>query len=1129
MLSIFICFIAFLAKLSSSENVPYSNISSLVGHINLVLPVPNLISDNVLVSSSNSTIGLLNYKTGILKNVLNYKKNEDIKKIHTSDKYTFVLVTNRNVEGSGKSNCSNGEDTYSYINVYTGEELYLLNILEYKNETIIDFIVIDEKIYVLLNDRISIRNVNDNSIDSIVFKDHNINSIYSKIIKKGYNNLSFLYVDSDLFCHLVLFDTINNKIIHEKKITNFKVNNKLNNYVSVINNKNAVVIYNKKDIHIIELPNNENNNNRDNIYNYYYQKLNGENKDDENKDGKNKDEEIEGEIQDKSNFIMDNEMENLNADEYFVIKLGNEEYISMYKTGKNTNTNNNNIIKLIKQKEKENELIGYYIDKDNKKKLIYCEDKEGKIFVKSLNEQSVINKNGGKDNNNTIATLNKGDNVYYHGELLIGLYDQEDKSNYFFSVYQDSSFSVYKNNDVHYTREEALSYVKQMHFYNFDHLKNTKSKSVNNLNIPEFSILKELEKYLKSKISLINKSYMDEIVKNNTQLSLVPFNFFYLTVNEKLEMLNILINKNEQNGIKRKTLIDTKKSEKNGSIKDNKKNSSDNSDSINTSNKDYKYEMMKNLIKNAIRKYETDQTSNYAKKSIVLVSTSNNFIFAIHLYTGLILYKIDMNSIKGVNSIISLKNKLCSYSLNKNNWSEYEQGGKIIFLNNASKGDNSATTFNRIDGSINQPNELSLFKSFSKDSVLVILKTDSISHIIIFDILTTDIIFERKLNSFEIQNLFIYTNENNKSIIAVDKMLRAKMIPIENVVSKKEKTSQNGAITKVDLKNEEFYFYTVNSEKKSIQGYRIIGPDNNNKNTTNDDIDLRLIETYFINMNTEKIEVYAKSLTKQKDIFYPIKINKDASICYKYINNNIITYLTKTENNSRSSIAYTIYIIDGVTGTLIHSKTLDKHVRPPFHIIINENIVVLHFYNANINKYVIKTFELLLDKKDPGFINLISSKKEKIVDLFDVKNVIVKEQNYIIDHNIKSFNFTETKRGITNKHLLLLLDTNKIAMLNLNSENKEPIYKNLNTFITQKNILYNSKGFASNESMLESTTLIFSWGDYFYFTAYQPNGSFDTMDSLNIFFLLFLIISVFIASYFSYITRKNKIIYAKWA
>ncbi|ETB61557.1 hypothetical protein YYC_01428 [Plasmodium yoelii 17X] len=1123
MLSIFICFIiAFLSKLSLSENVLYSNISSLVGHINLVLPVPNLISDHVLVSSSNSNIGLLNYKTGILKNVLNYKKNEDIKKVHTNDKYTYVLITNGNLQGSEKNNCPNDEDTYSYINVYKGEELYLLNILEYKNETVIDFIVIDENVYVLLNDRISIRNVSDNSISSIVFKENNINSIYSKIIKKGYNNLSLVYVDSDLFCHLVLFDTINNKIIHKKKITNFQINNKLNNYVSVINNKNAVVIYNKKDIHIIELSNQENNNNSDIIYNYYYQKLN-----DENKDG-----EIEEETQDKTNFIMDNEMENLNTDEYFVIKLGNDEYISMYTTGKNTNADDNKIIKLIKQKEKENELIGYYIDKYNKKNLIYCEDKEGKIFVKLINEQNIINKNkhGEKHSNNTIAILNKGNNVYYHGELLMGIYDKDDKNNYFFSVYQDSSFSVYKNNDVYYTREEALSYVKQMHFYNFDHLKNNKNKSVNNLNISKFSILKELEKYLKNKISLFKKSYIEEIMKQKTQLSLVPFNFFYLTVNDKLEMLNILINKNEQNGIKRKALIDTKGNDKNGLKKDGKIGSKDNSDSINIDNKDYKYEMMEKLIKNAIEKYETDQSSNYAKKSIVLVSTSNNFIFAIHLYTGLILYKIDINPIKGVNSMISLKNKQCSYSLNKNNWSEYEQGGKILFLNNVSKGDNGATTFNRIDGSINQSNELSLFKSFSKDSVLLILKTNSISHIIIFDILTTDIIFERKLNSFVIQNLFIYTNGNNKSIIVVDQMLRAKMIPIENAVDKKEKASQNVAITKVDLENEEFYFYTVNSEKKAIQGYRIIGSDNNNKYTNNDDIDLRVIETYFINMNAEQIEVYGKSLTKQKDIFYPIKINKDASICYKYINNNIITYVTKTENhnNNTSSIAYTIYIIDGVTGTLIHSKTLDKHTQPPFHIIINENIVVLHFYNANINKYVIKAFELLLDKKDPGFINLISSKKEKIVDLFDVKNVIVKEQNYIIDHNIKSFTFTETKRGITNKHLLLLLDTNKIAMINLTGENKEPTYKNLNIFITHKNILYNSKGFVSNESMLESTTLIFSWGDYFYFTSYQPNGSFDTMNSFNIFFLLFLIISVFIATYFSYITRKNKIINAKW-
>lgn len=55
------------------------------------------------------------------------------------------------------------------------------------------------------------------------------------------------------------------------------------------------------------------------------------------------------------------------------------------------------------------------------------------------------------------------------------------------------------------------------------------------------------------------------------------------------------------------------------------------------------FEFMNSLVKNSFDKYASDLSSKYAGSSIILVSTYNNFIYAIHLYTGLILYKIDTN------------------------------------------------------------------------------------------------------------------------------------------------------------------------------------------------------------------------------------------------------------------------------------------------------------------------------------------------------------------------------------------------------------------------------------------------------------------------------------------------------
>ncbi|EUD68968.1 hypothetical protein C922_00659 [Plasmodium inui San Antonio 1] len=1075
-----LCFVTLLTKLTFQKHIPYSNIASLIGHINFIVPTSNLLNSFVLLSSVNGNVGFLNYRTGTLDYVQNHRENEKIRKLHGDDKHAAVLIYRDDFEENDvEANYTNDGDPYSYIDVYSTMGGYLLSSFEYRNEMIEDFLINEENIFILLQNRIDVGNISNNKINSLTFQQLKLNFIYAKMIGVQNMKVSLFYVDSEFWGHVVSVNVVNKSVENDSKISQLKLNDKMVNYVNVLNSVNVIVVYNKELLHWVELV--EGGGNK-----YHYGSVSI---------GWHDDKVEKEETNERANYadrdeptgkhrpFRDDFMAQWNRENCFVVQLGEKQSVYTY---------NDKKMHLVKEKDK-NEVIGYYINKYKEKDIIFAQDKGRKIIIKKAGKEAIV----------PLNVLNKSSNVYYNAEMIIGLHNTEENANYFFSVYSDSSFTVYKNDHVHYSREESLAYVEQLYFYNFQHLKKKSAK--HSYDTTQFHLMKELESYLKDKINSFNRPFLEDVMKKKAEKSLLPFNFFYLSHEHKMNLLNICMEKKK----KSYSLSDYERERKPSYAKDT------GGDTYSMPSGDDTYNLMNDMIEDSFKKYEQNQSGKYAGSSVILVVTRNNFIFAIHLYTGLILYKIDGNKFKGAKEIFSPKwNCERVFSLNKENWSELDNGKKISFPNNqkgcatlggnpTSKKKPSKDQPSRKDV-LNDSSRVHLFRSFTKDTVITIFKGDNFAN----DILSGSIIFEDKLDSFEIKNIFI--DRRSSSILAVDNSLNVKVVPIPG--------GGVGSGTEDDL-----FFYRINASRNFIEGFKLSssprkkGPRN----------EIGLIRTYSINLHNEKLEVFSKSITK-KDTFYPIKINKDASICYKYVSDNIISYITSTDQ--REGIIYTLYIIDGITGDLIISKMLDKHTNPPFHLMINENFVILNYFNANLKKYIIQVIEILLDKKDPGFFNLITSKKEKIVDLFDQKKkIVINEKNYIIDHNVKSFNFTETKRGITNKHILLLLDSNKITSLNLWSEKDQKVYKNLNTFITQTDILYNSRGFICNESLLESTTLVFSWGNYLYFTCYQPNGSFDTIENFNLLLLLFLIILVFIGTYISYIRRINKTVYSKWA
>ncbi|SOS78010.1 ER membrane protein complex subunit 1, putative [Plasmodium sp. gorilla clade G1] len=1093
-------------KICYGNYASYSNNTYLIGHVNNIIPIPNKLDNLILLSSYDGVVGLLNYKTGKLELAKYHREYESVKKLYGDDKYAAALIYKNNYGSDlSEDNIVEEEDMYNYINVYDINNFYLLSSFEYNNKEIInDFIIKGQNIYILLKDKIDIGNINDNSVISISFKELKLDLIYIKIINvKDDKIINLFYVDVNKNSYIGSLNILTKKLNKIKKIkqlhltnntttTTTTTNNNNNNnnnyyyyyyYNSSIYNNNVVIIYNYDYLYWIELLNDENE--------YYYNYISIKDKMDKSK--------ISKANHINKNFITNDYLENCHVGKYICISKEDNVLIYNY---------DNKKMNFVEKKNQKNQVIGYYLNKENEKVMIIGEDTNKNILIKKINNDK---------KNILLQELKKSNNIYYNPELLIGIYNKEENVNYFFSIYNDLTLTAYKNNNVYFTREESLIYIEQLYFYNFQHLKKP-NNTTTGFYTPQFHIAKEIEGYIKDKLNLFSSPYVQELKKKKQDNSLLPFFFFHLSKEDKMNLLNICTLKKDKSD----SFIINKK--KLNNEKDNYTKLSNQQHMKDKSN----YEFMNSLVKNSFDKYASDLSSKYAGSSIILVSTYNNFIYAIHLYTGLILYKIDTNVyLKNDNLFDNKTMYRFPIITNENNWSEIDNAKKLIFYNynifnnnnnnnNKMKGKkNSSSNINNTDNNtniiLNDNSVIDLFKGFSKDTVITILKNNNNpsnkkdSHILIFDVLNGDIIYEKKVDSFYIKNYFIL--KNTFSLITVDESLNTKVIHMLN-------NSPD-----LNINDEELYFYQINKTDNFIQGYRLIISDRKKR----ENIDL--IKTYSINLNNENVELFSKSITK-KDIFFPIKINKDASICYKYINDNIVSYITSSKNKTNK--IYTLYIIDGISGKLLFSRILDKYVNPPFHLIINENKIILNYYHKNIHKNVFHIIEILLDKPDPGFFNLITSKKQKVVNLFDEENIVINETNYIIDHNVKSFNFTETKRGITNKHLLLLLDTNKIAYLPFSNDKNTNIYKNLNTFITHTDILYNSRGFISNESLLESTTLIFSWGNNLYFTSYQPNGSFDTIEKFSLLLLLFLIFLVFVGTYISYNKRINKKLYAKW-
>ncbi|XP_018413669.1 PREDICTED: ER membrane protein complex subunit 1 [Nanorana parkeri] len=233
------------------------------------------------------------------------------------------------------------------------------------------------------------------------------------------------------------------------------------------------------------------------------------------------------------------------------------------------------------------------------------------------------------------------------------------------------------------------------------------------------------------------------------------------------------------------------------------------------------------------------------------------------------------------------------------------------------------------------------------------------------------------------------------------------------------------------------------------------------------------------------------------------RVMGDRSVLYKYLNPNMMALVTESTDTHPDRCFIGIYLIDGVTGRIIHSS-VQRKARGPVIIVHSENWVVYQYWNSKARRNELTVLELY-EGTEQYNSTIFSS-----LDRPHLPHVL--QQSYIFPSTIRAMEATITERGITSRHILIGLPSGAIfslpkALLDprrpeipteyTREENLIPytpdIQIHAERFINYNQTVSRMKGLYTAPSGLESTCLVVAYGLDIYQTRVYPSKQFDVL------------------------------------
>ncbi|KAA0707045.1 ER membrane protein complex subunit 1 [Triplophysa tibetana] len=323
------------------------------------------------------------------------------------------------------------------------------------------------------------------------------------------------------------------------------------------------------------------------------------------------------------------------------------------------------------------------------------------------------------------------------------------------------------------------------------------------------------------------------------------------------------------------------------------------------------------------------------------------------------------------------------------------------------------------------------------------------------------------------------------------------------------------------------FFYLVDSSQGKLSGFRL-----------RKDLSTELIWEAVIPTEVQKI-VAVKGKRANEHVHSQGRVMGDRSVLYKYLNPNLLAVVTESTDTHQERSFVGIFLIDGVTGRIVH-EAVQRKAKGPVHFVHSENWVVYVYWNSKFRRNEFSVLELFEGAE------LYNSTVFSSLDRPRPPQVL--QQSYIFPAGITTLEATLTEKGITSRHLLvglpsgsilslpkLFLDPRRPEMVSeqTREENLIPYAPEMpirtEWFINYNQTVSRVRGIHTAPSGLESTCLVVAYGLDIYQTRVFPSKQFDVLkDDYDYVLISSVLFGLFFATMISKRLAEVKLLNRAW-
>eukprot|EP01025_Chloroclados_australasicus_P033716 TRINITY_DN3443_c0_g1_i1.p1 TRINITY_DN3443_c0_g1~~TRINITY_DN3443_c0_g1_i1.p1 ORF type:complete len:993 (-),score=131.33 TRINITY_DN3443_c0_g1_i1:162-3140(-) len=367
------------------------------------------------------------------------------------------------------------------------------------------------------------------------------------------------------------------------------------------------------------------------------------------------------------------------------------------------------------------------------------------------------------------------------------------------------------------------------------------------------------------------------------------------------------------------------------------------------------------------------------------------------------------------------------------------------------------------------------------------------------------------------QNIFLFIEQDKQS-----KKLCAHVHP-----------SRESAAILVDQHISDTFFWTVDMEERSMQGYGF-ARSSSSVSTSHD-----AVPTWKMTFPNAILSVAGKVMVDQYDpIYSQVKVLGDRSLLFKYRNDNLVVVATGLEDGKitsvmdASEVVLSVYFIDSVTGRIVYRQD-HPGARGPVKVVLSEHWGVYHYWSVLNEGWQMTVVELYEDvERQIDLVDLLLGQNVLSYNLssssFDRVPVKALSQTFFTTLPVKDLQVTQTRAGLSVKNVLMasygdqiyamdkrLLDPRRPKLAPGQKPTQEHMLEGLRpfqaylplastSFATYNKRVSGFKGMVTAPAGLESTSLVFAYGMDLFYTRLMPSKGFDSLDEYFSYALLIL-------------------------